>query len=133
MHGMIAAPQPLAVEIGARMLASGGNAFDAALACAFAQFVVDPHSCGVGGYLVLVCQPSGASEPAPFLDAPALAGSRVSPEMWEDMVIGPNPGGWGFFLKHRVNEDGYLSICTPGGVRGLEAIHARWCTRPWES
>jgi gamma-glutamyltranspeptidase/glutathione hydrolase len=128
---MIAAPQPLAVEIGARMLSSGGNAFDAALACAFAQFVVDPHSCGVGGYLVLTCQPPGATEPVAILDAPALAGSRVSPDMWENLVIGPNPSGWGFFLKDRVNEDGYRSICTPGGVRGLETIHARWCTRPW--
>ena len=47
------------------------------------------------------------------------AGSRVTPEMWEDKVLGPNPGGWGFFLKDKVNDDGYQSICTPGMVRGL--------------
>ena len=131
MPGMIVAPQPRAVEDGAKVLAQGGNAFDAALACAFTQGVIDPHSCGVGGYLLLTCQPADSTERQPILDAPALAGSRVCPEMWEDIVIGPNPGGWGFFLKNRVNEDGYLSICTPGAVRGFEAIHSRWCTKSW--
>src|SRR5262245_49525208 len=53
MPAMIVASQPLAVEAGARVLARGGNAYDAALACAWVQFVVDPHSCGVGGYLLL--------------------------------------------------------------------------------
>jgi len=132
MTGMIVAPQPEAVEAGAKVLADGGNAYDAVLACAFVQFIVDPHSCGVGGYLLLTSQPAGRSEPHSTLDAPALAGSKVSPEMWEKDVIGPNPGGWGFFLKGRVNEDGYLSICIPGAVRGLEAIHSRWCTRSWK-
>lgn len=132
MTGMIVAPQPEAVEVGAKVLAEGGNAYDAALACAFIQFIVDPHSCGVGGYLLLTSQPAGVSEPQPILDAPALAGSRVSAAMWEEDVIGPNPGGWGFFLKGRVNEDGYLSICIPGAVRGLEAIHSRWCTKSWK-
>ena len=131
MPGMIVAPQPEAVEQGAKVLASGGNAFDAALACAWIQFLVDPHSCGVGGYLLLNCWLGRTAEPLPILDAPALAGSRVRPEMWESLVIGPNPGGWGFRLRDQVNEDGYRSICTPGTIRGLETIHSRWCSRPW--
>ena len=131
MPGMIVAPQPEAVEAGAKVLAERGNAFDAALACAFVQFVVDPHSCGVGGYLLLTSSPAAARDHQLILDAPALAGSNVSPGMWEKQVIGPNPGGWGFFLKDRLNEDGYRSICIPGAVRGLEAIHSRWCTKPW--
>ena len=49
MPSMISAPQPLAVDVGARMLAEGGNAFDAALACVAVQWLVDPHSCGAGG------------------------------------------------------------------------------------
>ncbi len=132
MPGMIVAPQPEAVEVGAEVLAKQGNAFDAALACAFTQFVVDPHSCGVGGYLLLTSTPAAAPNHQPILDAPALAGSNVSPGMWEKHVIGPNPGGWGFFLKDRINEDGYRSICIPGAVRGLEAIHSRWCIKPWK-
>ncbi|MYC81205.1 MAG: gamma-glutamyltransferase family protein [Acidobacteria bacterium] len=131
MPGMIVAPQPEAVEQGAKVLAAGGNAFDAALACAWIQFLVDPHSCGAGGYLLLNCWLGRTDEPLPILDAPALAGSRVRPEMWESLVIGPNPGGWGFQLRNQVNEDGYQSICTPGAVLGLETIHSRWCSRPW--
>ena len=132
MPGMIVAPQPLAVEEGAKVLAAGGNAFDAALTCACVQFLVDPHSCGIGGYLVLNCLSAAGIRPRSFfLDAPALAGSRVTPEMWEDILIGPDPRGWGFFLEGKVNEDGYQSICTPGMVRGMQAVHDRWCTRSW--
>lgn len=131
MPGMIVAPQPIAVEAGSTVLANGGNAFDAALACAYVQFVVDPHSCGLGGYLLLTFQRAGAQGSVQTLDAPALAGSRVTPEMWQDIVIRPNPSGWGYFLEGKVNEDGYASICTPSIVRGLEAIHRRFCTRGW--
>ena len=131
MPGMIVAPQPLAVEVGAKVLAGGGNAFDAALTAAAAQFVIDPHSCGIGGYMVLTSLRAGATEPEAILDAPATAGSRVTPDMWESIVIGPNPRGWGYFLEGKVNEDGYLSICTPGMVRGMEAVQQRWCTRSW--
>lgn len=131
MPGMIVAPQPLAVEEGAKVLAGGGNAFDAALACAAVQFVVDPHSCGVGGYLLMNCWLAEDKQPQAIIDAPALAGSRVSPEMWSEAVLGPNPRGWGFYLKDRVNEDGYQSVCTPGMVRGMELIHRRWCSRSW--
>lgn len=132
MPGMIVAPQPLAVEEGAKVLAAGGNAFDAALACAFLQFLLDPHSCGVGGYLLLNYRLADQAAVPPILDAPATAGSRVTPEMWETEVIAPNPGGWGFFLKNKVNDDGYQSVCTPGMMRGMQAIHQRWCTKGWQ-
>ena len=113
MPGMIVAPQPLAVEEGAKVLAAGGNAFDAALTAAFVQFVIDPHSCGLGGYMILAHHQPARGGQQPILDAPALAGSKVFPTMWESEVIGPNPDGWGFFLKNRVNEDGYSRSAFP--------------------
>jgi hypothetical protein len=47
MKGMVVAPQPLAAEAGAAILAAGGNAFDAAIAAAFAQMISDPQMCGL--------------------------------------------------------------------------------------
>ena len=80
MPSMISAPQPLAVEVGADMLAEGGNAFDAALACAAVQWLVDPHSCGAGGYMVMTSFSGKTGEMNPIVDAPAIAGSGVTEE-----------------------------------------------------
>ena len=130
MSGMIVAPQPSAVEEGAKVLMRGGNAIDAAVTCAFVQTVVSPQMCGIGGYVLLNLHLAGANG-ATILDAPALAGARVSPTMWEERIIRPNPDGWGYFLKGKVNDLGYQSICTPGAVKALATILDRWGTISW--
>lgn len=48
-RGIVAASQPLAVAAGLEVLASGGNAADAAIATAAALNVTEPGSTGVGG------------------------------------------------------------------------------------
>jgi len=48
-NGMLATSQPLAAEAGIRMLHQGGNAIDAAIACAAALTVVEPTGCAIGG------------------------------------------------------------------------------------
>lgn len=118
MKSIISAPQPIAVDEAVRVLQRGGNAIDAAVTCAFAQTVVDPQMCGIGGYALLTAQLAGQPEPIGF-DAPALAGSKTSPEMWQNRVIGLNPDGWGYFLRDKVNDAGYTSICAPGTVTML--------------
>jgi gamma-glutamyltranspeptidase/glutathione hydrolase len=133
---MIVAPQPAAVEEGARVLMEGGNAIDAAVTCAFVQSVVSPQMCGIGGYVLVNVHLARSFDPAGnhsiLLDAPALAGSKVTPTMWQDIVIRPNPAGWGYFLKGKVNDLGHRSICTPGAVKGLATLLERWGTIPWE-
>jgi gamma-glutamyltranspeptidase/glutathione hydrolase len=52
--------------------------------------------------------------------------------MWEDKVLRPNPDGWGYFLKGRINDIGYQSICAPGTVMGLAEMLKRWGTISWQ-
>ncbi len=50
-HGMVAAAQPLAVQIGLDVLQKGGTAVDAAIAVNAALALMEPTSCGLGGDL----------------------------------------------------------------------------------
>jgi len=150
MPGMIVAPEPLAVEAGARVLMRGGNAIDAAVTCAFVEGVVNPMNCGIGGYVLATLHLADAAAPglaegpvrgstgsppvvggAVALDAPALAGSLTTPGMWEAASLGPNPEGWGFLVRDRRNYMGYSSICTPGAVAGLAMLLSRYGTISW--
>lgn len=134
MPGMIVAPEPAAVEEGAKVLMEGGNAIDAATTCAFVQSVVNPQMCGIGGYALLNLHLPRLPAPlrSHILDAPALAGSKVTPAMWQDLFVRPHPDGWGYFLKGKVNDLGYGAICLPGTVRALATMLARWGTISWE-
>src|SRR4029077_15609794 len=48
-RALVAAEHPLGAEVGAGVLARGGNAIDAAVATAFAMTVVEPFMSTIGG------------------------------------------------------------------------------------
>jgi gamma-glutamyltranspeptidase/glutathione hydrolase len=127
-NAMVVAAQPEAAEAGAEILASGGNAVDAALATALTQTVVDPQMCGIAGFGCMhVFDPKrGRHETIDFY---ARVPAAASPDMWQAKLVGQSDDGFGFFLSDRSNELGYGAIATPVTLRGLDLALSRHGTR----
>lgn len=129
--GIVVAPQPLAVEEGAKVLQNGGNAMDAAVTTAFAQTIVDRTNCGVAGFGMMNIYIAETGEET-IIDFHGTAGSKVVPDMWENIVIRENPSGYGYTLEGGVNERGHASITTPGTVAGLYEGLSKYGTISWK-
>ena len=129
---MIVCPQPEAAEAGADILRMGGNAVDAAIACAFAQGVIDPLMCGIAGFgsMAVFRAEAGKTE---YLDFHARAPLAATPDMWADLIAGETRDGFGFVLKGRVNDLGYQSICAPPALRAYAEAHHAHGTLPWDT
>lgn len=129
-NGMIVCPQPEAAEAGAAVLERGGNAVDAAIACAFMQGVVDPLMSGIGGFgsMQLYMPGRGVHEIVEFY---AKASLSATPEMWADKLIGQSRDGFAFLLEGGISEFGHLAVCTPGSVKGYDFALSRYGTMDW--
>lgn len=124
-EGVVAAQHRLAAAAGADLLARGGNAVDAAVACAFALAAVEPWMCGLGGsgYMVVWI---AAERRAYVLDFQGMLPAGIR---GDDYPIDPNvpetimgfPG-----VVDRCNVVGPLSITVPGAVAGLARGVERW-------
>src|SRR5262249_18166493 len=93
-NGVVATPHYLASNAGAAMLASGGNAVDAALAANLTLAIVTPYMCGFGGDLLTIVWDGTVNAYRGVGRAPAgstaTAGRAQSGE--ESMpVFGPHP------------------------------------------
>ena len=127
MKGVVTAPQPEAAEAGADVLREGGNAVDAAVACALVQTAVDPLMCGVAGFGVMhVYLPGRGGGVHRVLDFHGRAPLAARPDMWADLVRGEAEDGFGFLLEGAVNEIGYQSITTPMTLRAFDSALARY-------
>ncbi len=127
---MIVAAQAEAAEAGAVMLEAGGNAVDAAIACALVQGVVDPLMAGISGF-----GSAGIYFPGKgfhqYLDFHAPAPAAARPDMWADLIEGEARDGFGFILRGKVNDVGYQSICVPASLKAYHEAHARFGVLPW--
>ena len=130
-RGIVVAPQPEAVEIGARIYMAGGNAVDAAIATAFAQGVVDGLMCGVAGLgsCHIYAPKQGRHEVIDFYCRAPLAARA---DMWTHLIEYQTRDGFSFVLKDKINDVGYGAIATPGSIAGFHAIHSRYGKLKWE-
>src|SRR4051812_16515917 len=107
-HAALATSSPAATQIGLRVLKSGGNAIDAAVAVSFALAVLEPQSTGLGGggFLTYYDAESGGVWTLDFRET-APAAAKV------------------------IASKGAPSACVPGFVAGLDVMHRRFGSRPW--
>src|SRR5687768_9239489 len=77
--GIIGAQHPLVSSTGLRVLASGGNAVDAAVAAALVATVVMPGRCGIGGDLFAIVARANGSGEAGNDDLLVFHGSGIAP------------------------------------------------------
>jgi gamma-glutamyltranspeptidase/glutathione hydrolase len=122
MNGAIAAGHPLTAEVGAAVLADGGNAVDACIAAAFAAAAVEgPLTGPAGGGFLLVAEPG---RDAIVLDCFFASPREPLGEMEEELVDFADSGTQSFSV-------GEGSVAVPGLVAGLWEAHGRYGTQPW--
>lgn len=119
-NGVVVSATRPASEVGAAVLARGGNAVDAAVATGFALAVSYPAAGNIGGGgFMVIRMPDGSATSFDFREtAPAAA----TPTMFLDDA--------GEIDRGRVNA-GYLAVGVPGTVRGFALAHAKLGRLPW--
>ncbi len=117
--GMVICSSDVACDVGARILAQGGNAVDAAVATAFAMAVTYPAAGNIGGGgFMMVRTPAGVSA----FDFRERAPMKSTPTMYLDSAGN---------IDRRLTATGQLAAGVPGTVRGLELAHRRYGRLPW--
>ncbi|MEF2549821.1 gamma-glutamyltransferase [Aurantimonas sp. A2-1-M11] len=129
--GIVAAQHRRVAELGAQVLADGGDALDAATAVSFGMGVLEPWMSGpAGGGAMMVWR---ADETRPYavyygMRAPAGLDPRAFP------LAGDGRAGDLFPWKRVVgdrNIEGATAVAVPGVVDGIGMAHGRWGRMPW--
>ena len=110
-RGMVVTNHPLGSAAGMEMLAAGGNAVDAAVACQFALTVVEPMMVGlIGGTTCHIRTADGRHTIIDGMSAVPLSGR---PDMFRPLA-GAAPQV--FTAEGRVNEVGPQAVAAPGSL-----------------
>lgn len=117
-HGMVATDSPFASAIGRDVLASGGNAIDAATAVSFALAVCRPQSTGLGGGGFLIYR-AGDTGDVLVLDFRETAPAAATADMFTGVTDG------------LPSQNGFLAVGVPGLVAGRIDAWRRFGTKPW--
>jgi gamma-glutamyltranspeptidase/glutathione hydrolase len=130
--GIVAAQSRKAAEIGAQVLAAGGDCVDAVIATTFALGVLEPWMSGLGGggAMVLYRARDNRYEVIDY-------GMRTPNSLRvEDYPLTGQGAASDLFPWQRVKDDRNLhgpgSIAVPGVVAGMEEAHRRHAKMPWQ-
>src|SRR5215212_8423999 len=123
--GGAASVDPLATQAAIRVLRSGGNAVDAAIAAAGVLGVVEPFSCGVGGGGFMVIY-NRRRHKVDTIDSRDTAPAGLHEDTFAHSWLGQPPDS----DDPRV---GGLSVGVPGTVRGWQLALRRYGTRSMKS
>jgi len=119
--GIVASSSAIASEVGVEILKKGGNAVDAAIATAFAMSVTWPTGGNIGGGGFLIYhRADGEATAFDFREKAPLASTRT-------MYLDADGE-----VRENSNHDGLLAVGVPGTVAGMELVHQRFGTLPWE-
>jgi gamma-glutamyltranspeptidase / glutathione hydrolase len=129
-HGMVAAEHPRGADVGATILARGGNAVDAAVATAIAMTVVEPFMSTIGGSGTMLIHLAKRGETL------CLNFNGVAPlAAHETMYTVAGGVSDGLFswprTENAANEYGHLSVAVPGSLAGLALAVERYGTMEW--
>jgi gamma-glutamyltranspeptidase/glutathione hydrolase len=117
-RGMVVSDSSVAAKVGQEVLASGGNAVDAAIATAFALAVAYPAAGNLGGGGFLVARVGGQSY---ALDFRETAPGKSTADMY--LKDGKPTSD---------SRTGYRASGVPGSVAGLWEAHKKLATKPWK-
>jgi len=118
--GLVVSVSAPASDVGAAILAKGGNAVDAAVATAFALAVTHPSAGNIGGGgFMIIRLPNGT---ATTIDYRERAPGKSTPTMY----LGADGK-----IDRSLTSSGWLASGVPGTVRGLEMAHKKFGKLPW--
>jgi gamma-glutamyltranspeptidase/glutathione hydrolase len=130
--GIVAAQSRKAAEVGAGILAAGGDCVDAVIATTFALGVVEPWMSGIGGGGAMVLY-RAREDRYEVIDYGMCAPGSIRPE---DYPLTGEGGASDLFPWSRVKDDrnlhGPTSIAVPGVVAGMEEAHRRHAKLRWQ-
>ena len=121
-NGMVTTQHFLATAVGEKILNSGGNAYDAAIAVGFTLAVVLPRAGNIGGGGFMVIHDSTLNKQF-SIDYREKAPINSD----KDMYLNSD----GTFNDQKLSTFGYLASGVPGTVAGLWEVHSKFGSLEW--
>ncbi|WP_425102000.1 gamma-glutamyltransferase [Tropicibacter sp. S64] len=130
-RGVVATQHVRAAEVGAEVLAAGGDAVDAAVAVSFAIGVLEPWMSGpMGGGAMMLWRADDARAHALTYGMRSSATLDVNHYPLSGAGKASDLFPWEAVVEDR-NVTGAASVAVPGTVAGISAAHGRFGRMPW--